>query len=348
MDTPKILSLATAVPSHVMTQTDALALGRSLFTDHYPNFSRFEEAYTNAGIKQRHICVPLEWLHETHGWKECNELYVSEALNLLERAAQQCLNEAGLTPNQIDGIVIASSTGLATPSLDVRLAQRMPFRNDIKRLPIFGLGCAGGATGLARTAELAKAAPGSRWLFLVVELCSLTFRAADRNKANIIATALFGDGAAAAIISTTGAGTSIVTSGEYTWPATLDVMGWRIEDDGFGVLFSKDIPTIIRNDLLAPLKIFLTQSTCELSNIDSFIFHPGGAKVLDALDEIIQPKKPGFSHARKVMEKYGNMSAPTVLFVYDEARRHGRLGNALMAALGPGFSASFLRLEDPL
>ncbi|MDA0655460.1 MAG: type III polyketide synthase, partial [Proteobacteria bacterium] len=138
----------------------------------------------------------------------------------------------------------------------------------------------------------------------------------------------------------------IVRSGEYTWPESLDVMGWRIEDDGFGVLFSRDIPTIVRNDLLAPLKTFLTQSKCELSDIDTFLFHPGGAKVLDALDEILQPPNPGFFLARMVMEKYGNMSAPTVLFVYDEARRHGTLGSALMAALGPGFSASFLRLED--
>jgi alkylresorcinol/alkylpyrone synthase len=343
---PKIRALATAVPQHVMTQSDALHLGQSMFAEHFQNFGRFAEAYSNAGIEKRHICVPLEWLFEDHGWKERSDLYLEAAVNLAEEATRNCLARSGLTLDQIDGIVTVSSTGFATPSLDAHLCERLDLRRDIKRLPVFGLGCAGGVTGLARAAELAKSTPGSNWLLVVVELCSLTFRAHDKKKANIIATALFGDGAAAAIVGTDGPGPAIVASGEHIWPASLRVMGWDIEDDGFGVLFSRDIPTIVRNELMDPLNSFLAQHNKTITDLDNFLFHPGGAKVLDALDEKIHPPAPGFTHARNVMKKFGNMSAPTALFVFDEAISHGPLSNALMGALGPGFSASFVLLED--
>ena len=197
---PKVRALATANPKNIMTQSDALNLGQTMFAEHFQNFERFAEAYTNAGIEKRHICVPLEWLYEDHQWKERSDLYLEAATNLAEEAVLTCIAKSALSLNQIDGIVAVSSTGFATPSLDAHLCERLALRTDIKRLPIFGLGCAGGVTGLARAAELAKAAPGSNWLLVIVELCSLTFRAHDKKKANIIATALFGDGAAAAIL----------------------------------------------------------------------------------------------------------------------------------------------------
>ena len=345
---PKIRALATANPQYVMTVSDALHLGQTMFAEHFQNFERFAEAYTNAGIEKRHICVPLEWLFDNHQWKERSDLYLEAAVNLAEEAIRNCISKSGLSLDQIDGIVAVSSTGFATPSLDAHLCERLALRPNIKRLPIFGLGCAGGVSGLARTAELAKSTPGSNWLLVVVELCSLTFRAHDKKKANIIATALFGDGAAAAIVGTNGIGPSIVASGEHIWPASLRVMGWDIEDDGFGVLFNRDIPAIVRNELMIPLNAFLANHAKNISDIDTFIFHPGGAKVLNALDEKIQPSAPGFKHAREVMKNFGNMSAPTALFVFDEAISHGPLNNALMGALGPGFSASFVLMEDYL
>ena len=345
---PKVRALATANPKNIMTQSEALNLGQKLFAEHFHNFERFAEAYTNAGIEKRHICVPLKWLYEDHQWKERSDLYLESAINLAEDAIRNCIAKSELSFDQIDGIVAVSSTGFATPSLDAHLCERLSLRPNLKRLPVFGLGCAGGVTGLARAAELAKSTPGSNWLLVVVELCSLTFRAHDKKKANIIATALFGDGAAAAILGTDGTGPAIVASGEYIWPASLRVMGWDIENDGFGVLFSRDIPAIVRNELMAPLNSFLTQHATAITDIDTFLFHPGGAKVLDALDEKIQPPSPGFSYARKVMKKFGNMSAPTALFVFDEAVSHGPLNNALMAALGPGFSASFILMKDDI
>jgi alkylresorcinol/alkylpyrone synthase len=343
---PKILSLATEVPDHVMSQDDALALGRHLFAAQYPSFTRFEAAYANAGIDKRHICVPVDWLYAPHDWKECNDIYLSSSLALLRRAATAALNDAGLNAADIDGIVTVSSTGLATPSLDARLGEELPFRADARRVPIFGLGCAGGVTGLARTADFARATPGSKWLLLVVELCSLTFRPQDTNKSNIIATALFGDGAAAAVVSTEGDGPGIAATGEHRWPDSLYVMGWHIEDDGFGVLFSRDIPSIVREELLPPLGAFLKRAGKKLADIDDFAFHPGGTKVLAALEKTLAPKPPGFEHARAVMRENGNMSAPTALFVLDRARNSRPLGDTLMAALGPGFTASFLMLES--
>ena len=190
--------------------------------------------FLNAGIETRYSCVPLDWYERDHGWTDRNELYIEHSAALLEEAARRCLDRAGLSPGDVDGLVVASTTGVATPSLDALLMERMDLRRDILRLPIFGLGCCGGVMGLARTARLARAAPDEKLLFLVVEPCALTFRRNDRSKSNIVATALFGDGAAAALVGCEGEGPGDRRLGEHTWPDTLDVMGWGWSWTGCG------------------------------------------------------------------------------------------------------------------
>ncbi len=346
-----LAGVATAAPRHVLRQEDVVRRVRALFGNRRLDIERLLPAFGNAGIETRHSCVPIEWYLTPSDWKTRNGLFIDNAVDLLAEAAQRCLAEAGVAFDEVDGIVTVSTTGVATPSLDARLMERLPFRRDVTRLPVFGLGCAGGVLGLSRAAALAKVSPGSKVLCLVVELCGLTFRANDPSKSNVIATALFGDGAAAVLLETPKAGGGAASAprlgaaGEYTWPASLDVMGWEMENDGLGVLFSRDIPALIRERMGAAADAFLARHGLGRGDIDGYICHPGGAKVISALEEVFGVPDGGLTDARSVLRDYGNMSAVTVLFVLERMRRAGLKGRYLMTALGPGFTAAFQILE---
>jgi len=347
-NSPRLRALATAVPRHVLHQKDVETLGRQIFAGRAEAFERLRPIYANAGIETRYSCVDLEWYLQEHSWRERNELYVENARVLMRQAAEECLERAGLATCDIDGIATVSTTGIATPSLDALLIEDMALRRDISRLPLFGLGCAGGVIGLNRVADLARARPGSKWLLIVAELCGLTFRSADMSKSNIVATALFGDGVAAAIIESGGdSGPAIMCGGEHTWPNSLDIMGWQIRDNGFGVLFSRDIPELVRTALADALDGFLASASLRLDEIDEFIPHPGGMKVLAALGEALSLPADALRHAHGVLSDYGNMSAASVFFVLERALAERNSGRALLSALGPGFTAGFSILEHP-
>ncbi|TXL71398.1 type III polyketide synthase [Vineibacter terrae] len=343
----RLLSLATATPPHAVSQRDLMAAAGDYFGANGVDVERLLPAFLHAGIDRRHLCEPLDWYQRPIGWKTRNDAFLRHAPALLEEAAQKAVADAGLTLGEIDQVVTVCSTGVATPSLDALLMERLPLRDDIGRLPIFGLGCAGGVTGLGVAARLARATPGTNILFLVVELCTLTFRSGDRRKANIIATALFGDGAAAAVVRAQDIANDnpvILHAGEQRWPGTLDVMGWDVAEDGLTVLFSRDIPTLVRGKLRQAADDYLARHGMTLSDIDGFIAHPGGAKVLDAMEDVFGLQTGGMVEARAVLRDYGNMSAATVMFVLDRALRRGLRGQNLMSALGPGFTGSFLTL----
>jgi alkylresorcinol/alkylpyrone synthase len=343
---PRLVALATAVPDHVLRQSEVVERARLLFHGRIDDFARLLPVYGNAGIETRHSCVPLDWYGRPVGWRERNELYLQHALDLIERVARRCLDRASLPASAVDALVTVSSTGVATPSLDARLMERLPFRRDVERLPIFGLGCAGGALGLARAAALAQAKAGVRVLLLVVELCGITFRSGDSSKSNVVASALFADGAAAVLVSSADGdeGPRITGWGEYTWPDSLDVMGWRVEDDGLGVLFSRDIPTIIRRDYAAALDAFLIAQGVGRAALGGLALHPGGTKVVEALEDVFGLPRGGLAEARDVLRRFGNMSAPTVLFVLQQVLRELRKRPILVSALGPGFTAAFVTL----
>lgn len=342
---PHLLALTTAVPPFVLRQDEVADFARCLFSSRKSEIERLRDVYANAGIDSRYSCVPLDWYGQPHGWVERNGLYLENSIALLERAALHCLDDAGLGVEAVDGIVAVSTTGLATPSLDALLVDRLGMRRDVWRLPIFGLGCAGGVLGLARTAALAKASPDQHILFLVVELCGLTFRSVDQSKSNIIATALFGDGAAAALVSCRGDGPELASWGEHTWPNSLDVMGWHIEEDGFGVLFSRDIPALIRANYRSVVDDFLGGSNLCVADIDAFVCHPGGAKVIDALETALGLPAGNLIEARAVLREYGNISAASVPFVLKRVMQTGVRGKYLLSALGPGFTVGFLILD---
>ena len=342
---PRLTALSTAVPPYPLDQDDVRARARQLFDRPAVELDRLMPIYDNAGIARRYSCVPIDWYGGEIGWKERNTLYEHHALELIAEAAERALAQADLPAEAIDAIVTVSTTGIATPSLDARLMNRLAFRRDTARLPLFGLGCCGGVLGLARAAELA--ATGKRVLLLTVELCALTFRPGDLSKSNLVATALFGDGAAAAVLSGVAGdpGPRLTGWGEHTWADSEAVMGWTVEDDGLGVLFSRDIPSLVAADYGPVLDGFLTQHGLRRSDLAATACHPGGAKVVAALETVFGLSDGAMAAERQVLRDYGNMSAPTVLFVLREVLRQASRGPILASALGPGFSAGFALLE---
>ncbi len=338
---PRLLAVATAVPPHVLHQREVAARAERNFPSRSGDFWRIAQVYENAGIDTRYSCVPIDWYEEEHDWASRNAIYLESAVELLTRATQDCLRTAGRDLDDIGGVVAVSSTGIATPSLDALVMERLGLPRDVVRLPIFGLGCAGGVLGLSRAAVLARARPQRPVLLLVVELCALTFRLSDASNSNIVATALFGDGAAAALIAVDGRGPALAASGEHTWPDSLDVMGWRVEEDGFGVLFSRHIPALVRRHYGAAALEFLAEHGLTVGDIDQFVCHPGGVKVVDAIEDAFGLARGGLVHAREVLRQYGNMSAATVLFVLERTLKEAPRGRFLLSALGPGFTAGF-------
>lgn len=342
----RVLSVATAVPPYALDQPAVMARARTLFARAGGDIERLLPVFANAGIERRYSCVPIEWYDQDHAWADRNRLYIDNALALLERLTRDCLDQAGIGLDEIDSIVTVSSTGIATPSLDALLMERLPLRDDCQRLPVFGLGCAGGVLGVNRGATLAAATPGSTTLVLVVELCALTFRKNDRRKANIVATALFGDGAAGVLLRNDGQpGLRLTAGGEHRWPGTLDIMGWDVTDAGLAVQFSRDIPTLLRERFRTVADAFLARHGLTPAQIDGFICHPGGAKVIEALEEVFGLQSGTMADARETLRQFGNMSAATVLFVLKRAMARGLRGRHLLSALGPGFTAAFAVLE---
>ena len=341
-----LLGLATAVPDHVLETSVVMEESRRIFASRLRDFERLAPIFGNTGIKRRYSGRPLAWFRSDQGWPERTAAYLDAALALYRRVAPAALAEAGLNADSIDTIVTVSSTGIATPTLEARVLEELGFRADVRRVPVFGLGCAGGVTGFALGARLAAADPGSNVLVVVIELCTLAFRRDELTKANIIATALFGDGSAALVLSAGGrrGDGAVELMGEHTWPDTLDIMGWRMDPVGFGAIFQRSIPEFVMENLRRATDDFLDRHGLGLADIAQFVFHPGGTKVVQALEAAFELPQGTLRREREVLADYGNMSAATVLFVLDRARKEPVEGRRLLAALGPGFTASFLTM----
>ena len=348
MTRSRLLSLATALPPNVVQQAEAKARARELFGGRKALFDRLSGVFDNAGIDRRHTVAPIEWYGGNHGWKERNRLYLDACDALFREAAGKAIEGAGLKPSDVDGVVTVSTTGIATPSLDARNGPALGLRADIRRVPIFGMGCAGGVNGLATAARLAAAEPGSRWLFVTIETCSISIRLDSDDPAAIVATALFGDGAAAAVVSTEGDGIAIIAgSGERMWPDTLGIMGWRVEDPGLAVVFDRAIPPFIEAELAGAVDGMLGEMGRSRNDIGRFCCHPGGVKVIDAIETAMGLPVGTLDLERDVLRDCGNMSAPTVLFVLERLMAQGLPERVLMTAFGPGFTCAGLLLERP-
>ncbi len=342
----KLLSVATAVPPYCLKQTDVADAAHKGFESRFGAFKRLSRVFETSGIHQRYAVKPLEWYFQPLGWPERNAAYLEGAVNLFVDAATAALDAAGLRAADVDTIVTVSSTGIATPSLEARAAQAMGFRDDVERVPVFGLGCAGGVTGLGVASRLAQSRPGSVVLMVAVELCTLSFRLDELTKANIVATALFGDGAAACVLQTGDAGIAEVElSGQHTWPGTLDIMGWSVDAQGLGVIFDRAIAPFAEAHMADAIGGILARSRLALTDIDRFAFHPGGQKVITALERAFSLASGSLDHERDVLAGHSNMSAPTALFVLDRVIKAGLPERTLLTAMGPGFTTSCVSLK---
>lgn len=342
-----IASVATAVPANKVTQAHAAERAREV----YPQFAHMGSLYANTGIETRHYCEPEAWYLSPRSWEERTESFQHHAVDLLERVARQATAAAGLQLDQIDAVVTNTTTGLAIPSLDAMLMNRLEFAPQTERLPIFGLGCGGGVAGLARASRVAQTLPGGNVLFLTVELCSLCLRVNDPSATMFVAAGLFADGAAAVVLRNTvdGSGRTdggkVHAVGEHFWRDTEHIMGWDIKDDGFGVVMSIDLPHMIRENLAAAVVAFLDRAGLTLSALDGVLLHPGSRRILDVVEDVLVLAPEDLEPSRAVLRDFGNMSSVTALFVLKHAMEAGRRGRHLLVAVGPGFSAYFVVVD---
>ncbi|WP_416826687.1 type III polyketide synthase [Ectobacillus polymachus] len=356
----KIVSVGICPPPHVCTQQSIERFVSHLFEGSFKDLNRLLNVFTNGQIEKRHFAKGLEWFQEEHSFEERNATYIDCAVSLGIEAIQNCLQserflKEAVPMKEINAFFFVSSTGFATPTIDAKIMNALPFSSHTKRIPIWGLGCAGGAAGLSRAFEYCQAFPKEKVIVLAVELCSLTFQRNDRSKSNLIGTSLFADGVACVLIA--GDEASIPSSlsvlpvfrGSQStlMKESEKVMGWDIRNNGLNVIFSKDIPTIIRNWLRPNVIHFLREKGIELSDISHFIAHPGGKKVLDVYEESLEMNKEQTRISFDVLKEYGNMSSATLLYVLEkyllQVNKPGQTD--LLAALGPGFSSELLLVE---
>ena len=338
----EVLSLATANPAFRLSQAEAAARAREL----YPHLKRLWPLYDNSGIEFRYNCEPIEWYLRPHSWEERTTSFHKHAVDLLEEVTLKATEAAGVELGAIDMIVTNTVTGLAVPSLDAMLFNRLKFAPTVERLPMFGLGCGAGVAGLARATRLTHATDGALALFLTVDLCSLCLRVNDPSPAMFVSSALFGDGAAGMLLHNTRegarAGPRILAVGEWCWRGTEHIMGWDIKDDGFGIVLSSELPSLMGKALAPALQDFLDRNGFRLSDFNGFLFHPGGRKLIETVEQVLGLSRQQLEHSWDVLRDYGNMSSATVLFVLERALQAGARGPHLLAAFGPGFSAYFV------
>ncbi len=341
----RIVSAAIAVPSTSATQSEAVEYARYHFSSKFPDIDRLLAIYKSSRVETRQFCVPKDWFFQTHDLKEKNNIYIESACGLGAEAVRKCLERGEASPEEIDHIIYISTTGFATPSIDARLINLVGLRTDISRVPVWGLGCVGGAVGLSMANDYIKAYPHSKVLLVAVELCGLTFQFNDMSKSNLVATALFGDGAAAVLFDGVQGGPEITASQSTIWPDSLNVMGWNILNEGLQVVFAKAIPGIVSKYTRENITAFISRCGLSLDDISYFLFHPGGARVVDAYLEALDLRPDTLALSEAVLREHGNMSSVTILyilerFLYSDYKKPGAYG--LFSSLGPGFSSQSL------
>ncbi|HEX5807854.1 MAG TPA: 3-oxoacyl-[acyl-carrier-protein] synthase III C-terminal domain-containing protein [Anaerolineales bacterium] len=349
-----IVTAASAFPDNYYQQEEITAAMQKLWTSRPSSLERLASFHRNMQIKGRYLALPLEEYLQPKGFRERNQAWIHTALELGEKAICQVLDQAGIDAREIDQIAFTTITGIAAPSIDARLMNRIPFSPYIKRMPLFGLGCMGGAGGLARLADYLVGHPKETALLLSVELCSLTIQQNDLSAENMVSTGLFGDGAAAVLM--VGAEhplakenqPRITASRSVFFPATEHIMGWDMCDTGFKVVLSSDVAEIVKNGLSPALDEFLRQHGLCTAQIDRWLVHPGGPKVIQAIETALSLKTGMLDRSRAQLASVGNLSSAAVLVMLEEVLQdqpalpgmHG-----LLMAMGPGFNAQLILLE---
>ena len=344
-----IAASATALPPHLITRDDVKYYMGRVFDIPERRLEAMMAIVDNAQVHQRHAIFPIEKTIEPRPLSQTNNEYIEHAVILGREAAEKCLAKANLRADQIDLIITVSCTGFMIPSLDAHLIQLMGFRSNIHRMPFTELGCAAGAMSLSRAADYLKAHPGGNVLIISVELPSLTFQRKDITQANLISSILFGDGAAAVIVTGREVpGPQIKVTETYTFPDSLGAMGFDLRDSGFHILLAKDVPEMIGGKIKGLVTDFLTRNGMKQQDIKGWILHPGGARLLGNVEQELGLCKCDTQPSWDILGNVGNLSSATILFILQEwlEKRPLKAGeHAMAAAFGPGFSAEFLLLQ---
>ncbi len=347
----QIISTATAFPPHYFLQEEVVEALKTQWDKGIENSAVLERLHYRTGVAGRYFSLPLLEYPPLDTWGKANDVWIETAERLGEQAIDCVLKKAGVGRDQIGALFFVSVTGVSSPSVDARLVDRMRLSPKIKRNPIFGLGCVAGAAGLARAADYVRAYPGQVAVLLSVELCSLTWQRDDFTVANLIATGLFGDGAAAVLVAGSEvqlSGPKILGSASSFYPGTQDVMGWKISEKGFQVVLSPDVPKVVKENLGRDVDDFLAQYGMTRNQVYSWIMHPGGPKVLEAVAEALDLKNGELQLSWETLKNVGNLSSASVLTVLDEVMTHRRPpagARSIVAAMGPGFCSEMLLLE---
>jgi alkylresorcinol/alkylpyrone synthase len=347
---PQIIALATAIPPYRLDQATARDEMARLCRDH-PHLSRLVAVFDRSGVETRYLVHPSEWYLATRTFDERNREYAARGLELIEQAARTCLEQSSTTPGDIDHLFFVTTTGLATPSLDARLAARLGLRPTVRRSPLFGLGCAGGAGGLVRACDVLKHAPDERALVVSLEICSLVFSTHARTATDLVGVALFGDGAAAALVvgdRHAAGGVNIVGTRTRLFPEAQHLMGWDFTGDGMRLVLSRDIPAFVSDQLAPVVRDFVGGLGTSINEFDHYVLHPGGPKVMATYRTAFGLEERAVAVARESMRRYGNLSSASVLFMLSDVMSNGkpRVGETgVMLALGPGFACEMLVLQ---
>jgi len=347
----RILGLGQAFPEHDYPQEILTETLVRLWDGSGVDPEAIRRIHRHTTVERRHLALPLEQYRAGVPFGVINDLWIEGADRLGTRAVTGALKAAGVAPAEVDCIVFVTVTGLATPSIDARVSNRLGFPAHVRRVPLFGLGCVAGASGLARCVDLLAGRPRGIAVLLSVELCSLTFQPGDRSVANIIATGLFGDGAAAVVLGgreRPGRGPFVAGSRSVFYPGTEDVMGWRVSEKGFELVLSPRIPELIRQNLRADVDGFLAEHGLRRGDIREWMVHTGGPKVFSAIEESLELPREALESTREVLRTRGNLSSASVLAVLHDVlqRRRPPEGSwGMMLALGPGFCSEMVLIR---
>jgi len=346
----RIASVGSALPKHFYDQETLLAAFREQWAERFFNLRRLEDLHRNVLVGGRHLALPIEEYPKIATWGEANDHWIRVATEIGGEAVLEALDRAGLAPSDVNTFYFVTVTGVATPSIDARLVNRLGLPPTVKRVPIFGLGCLAGAAGVARAADYLVGHPGEVAVLLSVELCSLTLQREDLSVENLIASGLFGDGAAAAVLvgaERKGDGPRVVDSRSSFYADTERVMGWDVSERGFKVVLSAEVPEMVRKHLRRDVDSFLADHGLERSDIAVWVSHPGGPRVLEAMQDALELPDGALAGAWRTLREVGNLSSTSVLLVLGEALASppppGSWG--LMSAMGPGFCSELVLLR---
>lgn len=353
-----LVAIVPVVPDHVYPQAEITAAIAPLLTSSVPRRAALERFHTASGVETRHLALPLEKYAGLTSFGQANDLFISIGSDLAERAVRDALDDAGLAPADVDFLLFTSVTGVSAPSIDALLVGRLGLRPDVKRLPSFGLGCVGGAAGIARVHDYLAGHPHDVAVLISVELCSLTIQQGDDSTANLVSSGIFGDGAAAVVMvgderasAMDVSGPEVVGTLSVVYPDSARTLGWDIGGSGFRIVLGAGLADVVESHLATDVDALLAAHGAQRRDVTTWIGHAGGPRILEAAQRALDLPADAFARSRSSLARVGNLSSASVLHVLADTLADGdpEPGTlAILFAFGPGVSAEVVLLHRPV